>query len=299
MTPLKPRIISFGEIIWDVYETESLIGGAPLNFAAHCSGCGAESFLISAVGQDALGSMAFERIPDFGINSRFVKRTSSPTGQCIVTLSDAGIPNYNVLSSTAYDSISLSDEDIAAISALGFDALYFGTLIQRSAASRSSLHRLCAEVSFREIICDINLRNCCYNADSAAFCLENATILKISQEEEPLLQSLGLYTTASSEPECIAKAICSKFRQIKYLILTLGENGAFVYSAADTIGFTEAAKRVPVVSTVGAGDSFTAAWVCAYLSGKSVQEATHEAVALSAFVVSQADAIPDRSTFSY
>ncbi len=31
------KILSFGEIIWDVYEDKKCIGGAPFNFAAHCA----------------------------------------------------------------------------------------------------------------------------------------------------------------------------------------------------------------------------------------------------------------------
>ena len=55
------KILSFGEIIWDVYENEKFIGGAPLNLAAHCSKQGANSFMLSSVGNDDLGKEA-ERI---------------------------------------------------------------------------------------------------------------------------------------------------------------------------------------------------------------------------------------------
>ena len=49
------RILSFGEILWDVFPTEKKIGGAPFNFAAHAARLGAESYMVSAVGSDENG----------------------------------------------------------------------------------------------------------------------------------------------------------------------------------------------------------------------------------------------------
>ena len=64
------KILSFGEIIWDVYETEKFIGGAPLNLAAHCSKQGAESFMLSAVGNDDLGKCALEEVKGFNVKTK-------------------------------------------------------------------------------------------------------------------------------------------------------------------------------------------------------------------------------------
>ena len=48
------KAIVFGEIIWDIYSEEKVIGGAPFNFSAHLSHLGCEAYLISAVGEDDL-----------------------------------------------------------------------------------------------------------------------------------------------------------------------------------------------------------------------------------------------------
>ena len=52
----KPIVISLGEILWDMLPTGKRAGGAPVNFAYHASQNGAESFAISAVGNDELGT---------------------------------------------------------------------------------------------------------------------------------------------------------------------------------------------------------------------------------------------------
>lgn len=288
---MKPKILSFGEIIWDVYPSEKCIGGAPLNFAAHARLCGAESFLISAVGADTLGKDALQTVRNLQIDARFVRENAFPTGKCEVTLNENGVPTYTVLENTAFDNILLSDADFAKIRSLAFDALYFGTLIQRSAVSKATLKALCASCTFGEIICDINLRKNCYDTDSATFCLANATILKISDEEEPMLRTLGLYTVTDDTHTGIAKAITAAFPNIKILMITLGEKGSFVFERASQSGFSLDGKKVEVVSTVGAGDSYTAAWCVSFLQGEDLLTATQKATARAAFVVAHKDAI--------
>ena len=288
-----PKILTVGEIIWDMYPDKKVIGGAGLNFAAHSAKCGAKSHILSAVGRDELGDEAISAAASFGVGCDFIARYNFPTGQCIVTLNERGIPAYNVLSGVAYDNITLADTDIEKITQIDFDAICFGTLIQRSRVTRETLRDLLKACSFKDIICDVNLRKDCYDSSSALFCLENATILKISDEEEPALRQFGYYTPEGDFPVSIAAAIADRFTNIKYIIITLGENGAFVYCTNEKRHFTMPAAPAKVASTVGAGDSFIAAWATSILSGSTPEVATEKAIALSGFVVSKAAAIPD------
>ena len=90
------KILSFGEIIWDVYGNEKFIGGAPLNLAAHCSKQGAESFMLSAVGNDDLGKCALEEVKGFNVKTDFISvNYEKETGKCIVTLNEKGVPSVN------------------------------------------------------------------------------------------------------------------------------------------------------------------------------------------------------------
>lgn len=49
------KILSFGEIIWDMYPDKKTLGCAPLNFAAHSVLFGHTVYLASAVGETDLG----------------------------------------------------------------------------------------------------------------------------------------------------------------------------------------------------------------------------------------------------
>jgi fructokinase len=50
---------------------------------------------------------------------------------------------------------------------------------------------------------------------------------------------------------------------------------------------------VQAVSTVGAGDSFAAAFLTRYLNGKDILSCMQFAAKVSAFVVSETGAVPD------
>ena len=78
---------------------------------------------------------------------------------------------------------------------------------------------------------------------------------------------------------------------LKMLILTCGTNGSYVFTPG-VVSFQETPK-VPVADTVGAGDSFTAAFTAAILSGKQVPDAHKLAVEVSAYVCTQSGAMPE------
>ena len=75
------KIISFGEIIWDVYPDQSVLGGAPLNFASHAHELGAEVAFLSAIGNDELGKLAINQIKSIihKITKFFINRCKTLT----------------------------------------------------------------------------------------------------------------------------------------------------------------------------------------------------------------------------
>ncbi len=290
---MKKRILSVGEIIWDVYSDRRVIGGAPLNFAAHAARLGAESSLLSAVGEDALGDAALSALRAFGVGTAWVRRNARPTGQCTVTLDAQGVPHYDVLRDMAYDHIRLSPQELADIRAANFDVLYFGTLIQRAPESRATLRRIVENCRPETVFCDVNLRRDCYDAESARFCLEQATVLKVSMEEEPTLRALGLYTVTEDTPRGIARALCERFGQLRTVLLTLGKDGSYGYRTESGEDCFRPAVGERVVSTVGAGDSFSAAFLTDYLCGKPLAVCMEKAARISGFVVAHTEAVPE------
>lgn len=279
------KIIAIGEIIFDVFGNEAEIGGAPLNFCAHCSALGAESAIISAVGNDEFGIKAINELEKLGVDTSYVQKNNLPTGQCIVTVKN-GIPEYNVLRPAAYDRICPDESKYNA------DIFAFGTLIQRDKSSRNTVKYILENGKFKEIFCDINLRKECYDKESCCLCLENATMLKISSEEEPLLRNFELYETFETETEII-RSICKAFKNIHTVLYTKGENGSLIYNKYKDEFYNIPAVKTNVVSTVGAGDSYSAAFICEYLKSGDILAAGEAGSRLSSFVVAHRGAVPN------
>ena len=78
--------------------------------------------------------------------------------------------------------------------------------------------------------------------------------------------------------------------KLEILILTCGTNGSYVFTSGN-VSFVETPK-VDVIDTVGAGDSFTAAFIASILKGKTIVEAHQLAVNFSAYVCTQNGAMP-------
>ena len=101
----------------------------------------------------------------------------------------------------------------------------------------------------------------------------------------------------SYSPEDFAIELSRKYPSIKLIIITKGENGSLAFDSRR--GEFHYCDAVPtsVVSTVGAGDSFGAAFLTKYLAGSNINESLSYASEISSFVCSKKEAVPDMSRF--
>ena len=291
-------IFVFGEILWDVYPEKKVLGGAPFNFAAHLSRLGNEAFLLTAIGDDELGAETAKAIDGVNLSRDFVSVIDRPTGICQVTISDDGIPDYDLCPHRAYDYIPVSENQNEKIAKAAPKALYFGSLAQRNEFSRETLKKLISDHNWDDIFFDINIRQKYYTKEIAEDGFRACTVLKISQEEFPVLSELGICDFDVSDVTKIAslEAACrflSDTYNIGTVLLTLGKDGAMAYTKQSGKGILSKTPGGKVVSTVGAGDSFFGAYTNAYLKGKSAEEALDHAVTLSDFVVQHLESVPE------
>ena len=283
------KILSFGDIIWDVYPDKACIGGALLNFSAHVAKSGATSLLMSAVGDDKLGSDALKKLTDFGVDTKYVSVDSSrPTGQCRVTLDENAVPTFCLLDDVAYDNIVLSEDALSE----KFDAIAFGSVPIRHESNVKTLMRLIKNGNAKKVYCDINLRAPFYTKDTADFCLKNTDILKVSEVELDYAVSELIGKKAKDYDEALS-LLADAYKNIELFLLTCGEEGAYAYLTKENKSYFSPSEKVDVVSTVGAGDSFGAAFLVSYLSGKDIPRSLKAATERAAYVVSHMDAVPE------
>ena len=262
-------IVGIGEVLWDMFPEGKRIGGAPANFAYHMSQFGFDSRVVSAVGEDVLGDEILENFNEKGLRY-WVERVPFPTGTVEVTLNEGGIPCYEIKQSVAWDNVSYTPE-----------------LDQLACQTRTTLNRfLDAMPGEAYKVFDINLRQHFYTVEILKDSLVRCNLLKLNDEELVILSELLELSEKSIEGKCWE--MMKRF-DLKVLILTCGVQGSYVFSG-DTRSFLDT-PHVKVVDTVGAGDSFTAAFCAAILKGKSMVEAHRLAVEVSAFVCGQAGAM--------
>ena len=278
------KVIAFGEIVWDVYPDNACLGGAPLNFAAHLARHGHDVYMLSAVGTDGYGDEALAQLRNRGVHTDCVVRLDDKrTGACMVTLDEAGVPQYDLLSDVAYDRIP-------PVVLPAADVLYFGTLALRSENNRKTLQHVLNRSPFTDVFVDVNIRAPFYTDDTIRFAVEHATILKISDEELPTVaNALSINTT---DPREFINTFVTAYPSVRCLILTCGGDGALVYSRAEDTVYPCASKKVDVVSTVGAGDSFSAAFLHMYGKHEPIPQCAAYAAAVAGFVVSRQEAVP-------
>ena len=273
------RLIVFGEILWDIFENEKRIGGAPFNFGAHCAKLGLDVDVISAVGNDSLGEMAILAAKNLKINTDNIQVVDYQTGHCLVSLQN-GSPSYHLVENVAYDKIPLPEN-----TCFEADAFYFGTLAQRGSKSKETLQAL-LNGKYKEIFFDVNIRQNYYSEEMIDESLKKSTIFKVSREEITALNIGG-------SPEEICKVLEKKYNNLKLILVTLDAEGSFVY---DTRSQTILRSPKPVskaVSTVGAGDSCSACFLSNYLQNVDPEECLARATLLSDYVVTQLGAIPE------
>lgn len=280
------KLLAFGEVLWDIYTNSEHLGGAPMNFSAHCKKCGGDVWIVTAVGNDDMGKRTVCEIEKLGINTEFITVSERETGKCMVTLDQNMIPSYNLLNDIAYDYIQKPDTK-----KYSFDVLYFGTLALRSENNQNTLKQLLNETDFKDIFVDINIRPPFYSKEIIKFVCQNATIIKISDEELPVVMS-ALDRAGMSDKEC-AESLSQGFDNLKIIIITKGDKGSFVYDCVDKKIYECQPKKVEVVSTVGAGDSFSASFLMKYMKTKDIAASLSLATDISGFVVSCKDAIPE------
>jgi fructokinase len=291
-------VTGIGEALWDCLPEGRKFGGAPTNFAYHCSQFGLDSWAVSAVGNDALGDEILDICKSVNLQV-ICPKINYETGTVQVTLDKNGIPQYNIKTDVAWDNIPYT-EKLAQL-AHHTDAVCFGSLAQRNSVSKSTIQSFIKDMPEESLkVFDINLRQDFYSKELIEESLRLCNVLKINDEELVTVSRLFGSLQKSNEDfrtiweEFDFKIACHKILKeynLQILILTCGTNGSYVFTPDGEVS-QQGTPKVNVADTVGAGDSFTAAFVSSILLGKNVKEAHKKAVEVSAYVCTQHGAMP-------
>ena len=285
----KLAIISLGEVLWDLFSDGERFGGAPANFACHAALQGADVAMLSAVGDDERGREAVRILSGYRIDVSLIQVIpDAPTGTVGVQLDENGKPTFQIHQDSAWDGLRWNDEIASRIRSA--DAVYFGTLGQRSEVSRQTIRRAMETAAAAGIprVVDINLRPPFFDANLIRDSVQLATILKLSDDE------LGEVCSACGVDERVHDEAMLRglleFGDLDMVVMTRGAEGAELVTKECVID----RKGIPanLVDTVGAGDSFTAAFLIGELRGEPHHDCLRKACEVAAAACSHSGAVP-------
>lgn len=284
---MRHHVVGIGEALFDMLPDGKKLGGAPANFAFHASQFGIDGCAVSAIGNDSLGNELIAELKQHRLNY-MIETVDYPTGTVQVSLDANGIPSYDISEGVAWDNIPFTPA--LARKAEECTAVCFGSLAQRSEGSRNTIYRFLDTMPDEEgryKVFDINLRQHFFTTDIITESLKRCNILKINDEELIVLSKM--FDASLTDQPSFCRHLLEEY-SLKALILTCGVHGSYVFTPSDTSFL--ATPKVDAIDTIGAGDSFTGAFIAAIICGKSVRDAHALAVNVSAYVCTQKGAMP-------
>jgi fructokinase len=259
-----PEIITMGEGIIDFTYDErddgifykQNAGGAPANVAAAVKKLGTPSAFIGKVGNDIFGTYLINELGKAGVDtSGIVRDKSHPTPLAFIK-TEAGRREYSFMRQNTAD-MNLKYDEVALRLIDNAKILHFGALLLAEEPSRSAVANTVehAKQKGKIISYSLNYRPQLWkNHDDAAIAMRSVLsfvdILKVSEDELELIADSGN----------LLPSVCKLLSGgIKIILVTQGAKGCIVAAKS---GVQEVrAYKIPIVDTLGAGDSFIGAFL--------------------------------------
>lgn len=281
---MSKKTICFGEVLWDMFPNEKIIGGAPLNVALRMNALGVDSQIISRVGKDTLGEEIQNYLTDNQLSKRFLQTSEKlPTGQVLVHLNDEGSASYTIAEPVAWDEISLTEDLKEEVSQS--DLFLYGSLATRNSHSFSTLNALLSLAPYK--VFDVNLRPPFYSMAVLKTLMDAADLIKFNDEELAIIQQELGGTKNDLKDQLLFLA---EKTNTPTLCVTLGSEGALLYHQGEF--YEQSGFPIKVIDTVGAGDSFLATLLSGILLKTSMQDTLANACAMGAMVAGRKGANP-------
>lgn len=296
-----------GEVLFDhdVETGDYLFGGAPANFAYHFRQCAAfvcrkacKVYVVSAIGVDneggidVWGDKILDELNNRGITGVLSGMQGVPTG-LVDKCKDAEGKNRYVIHPAAWDRIAWS-EDLQKL-AERCDVVCFGSLAQREAVSRATIRQFLLTMPPQSLrVFDVNIRQRFYSREVFEASLALCNIVKVSDDELGRFIRCLTGVRPKGTAEQICRTLLAQYANLDMVILTEGAEGSRVLTRTRTSAYIIPAEgRIKPVDTVGAGDSFTAAFCAMLVAGEDIWAAQCVASRVAAYVCSHHSATPE------
>ncbi len=270
-------IVCCGEALIDMVPGKGLTGadsfepcpgGSPYNSAIAIGRLGAGAAFLSRLSKDFFGDQLVARLRTNGVDTTLITRVDQPTTLAFVKIAPGSEPQYAFYTNGSADR-SFAPEDIPTRLPEDARAILFGSISLTMEPGASTIEGLVMREKDRRVISfDPNIRPTMIS-DKEEYLqkfqrwVSAATIVKISAADLeylypglPLQEGIERIFAAASSGDAASG-------RPKLVAITLGAEGALAELRVGTrvVRATAPVIDVPVMDTIGAGDTFHAAFL--------------------------------------
>jgi pseudouridine kinase len=240
-------------------------GGVGRNIAENLARLGVRTFLVSAIGRDALGDGLLSQTIAAGVRCDYVQRTELATGTYTAVLDNDG-------------ELVVAVSDMAAVDALGPGPVNeardiittAGLLVLDGNLGRSALTHasdLAAAAQVRTILEPVSVPKAALIASSITV---ERPLYAVTPNHDELAALTGLPTRTDKQLQKAADSLHA--RGVEHVWVRLGASGSLLSTAASGATWLPSAPAI-VEDVTGAGDAMLAAFCYATLSGSDPVDA--------------------------
>jgi fructokinase len=272
-------VITFGEILWDLFEIPSRarraepiardfrreLGGAPANVATGLARLGAKSAVVGGVGRDRFGEALVQHLERDGVDVRFVVKLPNRTGLTFVVRDARGEPEFLFYRHASADLSLRTRHVVAAMGRARWVLVGSSTLMTRELGRATGRFLDLAERAGASIFVDLNVRAHLWPSRAAmeraiAALVRRAVVVKASDAD---LRAVS----GGTSPRSGLRWLERHAPQASWLIT----RGPGVASAIGAHGAVDAsALRARCVDATGAGDAFIAGALATLVAARAV-----------------------------
>jgi len=277
------KVLSIGEVLWDVFPTYKKPGGSPANLAYHLHCLGNRTLFASRVGNDENGKELLRFLSNKGFTTDHIQTDyDQPTGTVTVTFMDSE-PSYVIHEPAAWDFIEYADD--LKSEAAKLDAICFASLSQRHHVTAQTVHQLLHDVPDSCLkVLDLNLRPPSINKEIIVNQIMIADVVKFNEDE--FEQAKKWFKT--DDPAAFLLAQDPE----KIILRTLGADGSEMITTSGR--FREDAYPISGDGDfVGVGDAFLACFTHLKLHQTASDKILSIANRYAASVASQQGGMPE------
>lgn len=292
----KNDVLSVGELLVDMISAEysddfecntynKFFGGSPANIAMNTKKLGVNSAVAAAVGNDGLGKFLINHLEKEGINISLVDVVDYSTSMVLVTKSK-GSPIPIFYRNADYH-LNYSSELKQAL--INSKIVHFSCWPISKQPSRNTIERIIEEAKNNNVLVsfDPNYHSKIWEDGEDGLQYINSIIGKVDIVKPSEDDAERLFGKDSPKNQI------KKFLNLgaKFVIMTLGKDGAIASNGLETIEFSTLATDV--VDTTGAGDAFWSGFYAALVKGYTIRESLNFGFAVSAYKLKYTGAAVD------